>query len=52
MDSLIIQTAQNGYTVSEYLPHTASNPYVFETFDHLVEWLRDNLEKPKSAQGE
>lgn len=46
MNRIHIETAQNGYVVEETQLHTASTPYVFETFENLVKWLDQNLAKP------
>ncbi len=43
-DEVLIREARNGFVVHEPAPQhqVLSTPYVFESFDHLVSWLRDN----------
>lgn len=53
MNKIRIETAENGYIATECSDREmgmimARDPYVFETFDSLVKWLSQNLEKPKN----
>lgn len=43
-DDVHIREARNGFIVHDVRPEhaTTAKPYVFETFDSMVNWLREN----------
>ncbi len=48
----IIET-ENGFLVETYsIPQDIERTYVFESFDSLVVWMKDNLKTIKELRGE
>lgn len=47
MNTIVIETAANGFIARERSPMEMAHcePYVFETFESLTEWLREQLVK-------
>ena len=44
-NAVTIHRARNGFMVEEWSPSTvatASDPWVFESFDSMIGWLREN----------